>query len=84
MVWSVCETIDATIHIEMMSSKPPKTLSEEARKVARDNEVQSVPDADVAAGHEPISVAGFLPFPALPGVVIDSEMVRALMDEEGI
>ena len=37
-----------------------------------------------AAPRRPKAVAGFLPFPAKPGVVTTMEHVRALMDEEGI
>ncbi len=33
---------------------------------------------------KPKAVAGFLPFPAKPGVVITQEHINALRDEEGI
>ena len=37
-----------------------------------------------ATAAQPKAVAGFLPFPAKPGVVITQEHINALRDEEGI
>lgn len=40
------------------------------------------PKAESARGRRP--VAGFVPFPARPGVVVTDEQVEALRDAEGI
>ena len=37
-----------------------------------------------ASPKQPKAVAGFLPFPAKPGVIITQEHINAIRDEEGI
>ncbi len=36
------------------------------------------------ASRQPKAVAGFLPFPAKPGVIVTQEHINAIRDEEGI
>ena len=36
------------------------------------------------APKQPKAVAGFLPFPAKPGVIVTQEHINAIRDEEGI
>jgi hypothetical protein len=75
---------DLIVAAKELARREGKTAGQVVSRLLRSSLTGQQVPATVSRARKPRSVAGFVPFPGVPGVIITNETVNALRDAEGI